>query len=319
TGRWRWRAPAAGGADGLALYGSAVRGWGVAEPDAHVPARPARGRLYADDDGQPAVVPAPGADRDGRAGWRLAGEVLPPAPAGDPGRGGGDQSPRDRAAASVPGAGRRRAVARAPGRWRPVRARVGGPLRHPAGRRLRPHRHSSGPVDPGVLRRLPARAGGRRGVRQQPVRHQRPRPSGAAGARLRPRPDVDAGGAPAEQPGRVRVGRRPVPGAPHRPALARRAGAARRGAAARRDLRARCRGLERALSRVLAMAPPAGESAGFMSRRGSMMRHPMLRAAALLLLVFALPVLAANGGMTLEQLATLRTVTQATVSPDGGR
>ena len=50
-----------------------------------------------------------------------------------------------------------------------------------------------------------------------------------------------------------------------------------------------------------------------------MMRHPMLRAAALLLLVFALPVLAANGGMTLEQLATLRTVTQATVSPDGGR
>src|SRR5690606_31902549 len=115
TGRWRWRAPAAGGADGLALYGSAVRGWGVAEPDAHVPARPARGRLYADDDGQPAVVPAPGADRDGRAGWRLAGEVLPPAPAGDPGRGGGDQSPRDRAAASVPGAGRRRAVARAPG------------------------------------------------------------------------------------------------------------------------------------------------------------------------------------------------------------
>src|SRR5690606_19224708 len=50
-----------------------------------------------------------------------------------------------------------------------------------------------------------------------------------------------------------------------------------------------------------------------------MIRLTLLRSATQMMHVFAQPVLAANGGMTLEQLATLRTVTQATVSPDGGR
>ena len=50
------------------------------------------------------------------------------------------------------------------------------------------------------------------------------------------------------------------------------------------------------------------------------MRHPMLRAAGLLLLLLgAVPALAASAGLTLEQLATVRTVTQAAISPDGSR
>lgn len=48
------------------------------------------------------------------------------------------------------------------------------------------------------------------------------------------------------------------------------------------------------------------------------MRHPILRAAGLwLLLALAAPVLAADGGLTLEQVAKIRSVTQASVSPDG--
>src|SRR5512138_363661 len=48
------------------------------------------------------------------------------------------------------------------------------------------------------------------------------------------------------------------------------------------------------------------------------MRHPTLRVIGLLLFLCAVPALAASG-LTLEQLATLRTVTHAAVSPDGGQ
>ena len=48
------------------------------------------------------------------------------------------------------------------------------------------------------------------------------------------------------------------------------------------------------------------------------MRHPLLRAAGLLLLcVLAWPALAASQGMTLEQVAKVRAVSQAAISPDG--
>mgnify|MGYP001423391636 CR=1 FL=1 len=48
------------------------------------------------------------------------------------------------------------------------------------------------------------------------------------------------------------------------------------------------------------------------------MRHSMLRAAGLwLLLALAVPALAAAGGLTLEQVAKIRSVTQASISPDG--
>ena len=48
------------------------------------------------------------------------------------------------------------------------------------------------------------------------------------------------------------------------------------------------------------------------------MRHPLLRAAGLLLLcVLVLPALAASQGMTLEQVAKVRAVGQAAISPDG--
>lgn len=48
------------------------------------------------------------------------------------------------------------------------------------------------------------------------------------------------------------------------------------------------------------------------------MQHPVLRAAGLLLLcVLAWPVLAASQGMTLEQVAKVRAVSQAAISPDG--
>ncbi|MDH5832494.1 S9 family peptidase [Luteimonas kalidii] len=48
------------------------------------------------------------------------------------------------------------------------------------------------------------------------------------------------------------------------------------------------------------------------------MRHPMLRAAGLLLLLaLVLPASAAGGGLTLEQIAKTRAVTQAAISPDG--
>src|SRR5690606_21254310 len=66
----------------------------------------------------------------------------------------------------------------------------------------------------------------------------------------------------------------------------------------------------------LAMAARAGESSGFMSVRGSRMRHRMRVAGLLLLFLLAVPALAA-GGMTLEQIAKTRTVTGAAISPDG--
>ena len=48
------------------------------------------------------------------------------------------------------------------------------------------------------------------------------------------------------------------------------------------------------------------------------MRHPILRATGLsLLLVLVGPVLAANGGMTLRQVAEVRAAGQASISPDG--
>ena len=48
------------------------------------------------------------------------------------------------------------------------------------------------------------------------------------------------------------------------------------------------------------------------------MRHPMLRAAGLLLLLMlAAPALAAGTGLTLEQIAKIRAVSQASASPDG--
>jgi len=48
------------------------------------------------------------------------------------------------------------------------------------------------------------------------------------------------------------------------------------------------------------------------------MRHSMLRAVGLwLLLALAVPALAAGGGLTLEQIAKIRSVTQASISPDG--
>ncbi|WP_146384088.1 alpha/beta hydrolase family protein [Luteimonas marina] len=50
------------------------------------------------------------------------------------------------------------------------------------------------------------------------------------------------------------------------------------------------------------------------------MRHPIVRAVGLLLLLaLALPALAANGGLTLEQIAKTRAVTGASVSPDGSQ
>ena len=47
------------------------------------------------------------------------------------------------------------------------------------------------------------------------------------------------------------------------------------------------------------------------------MHHPVLRAAALLLLALAWPAIAASQGMTLEQVAKTRAVSQAAISPDG--
>ena len=48
------------------------------------------------------------------------------------------------------------------------------------------------------------------------------------------------------------------------------------------------------------------------------MRFPLSRAAGLLLLlVLALPAFAAGGGLTLEQIATIRAVSHAGISPDG--
>src|SRR5690606_20542788 len=84
-------------------------------------------------------------------------------------------------------------------------------------------------------------------------------------------------------------------------------------------LPARRHGMGRTLRPALAIAPAGGESCRFMPERGSTMRHWTLRAAGLLLLLACtLPALARDG-LTLEQLATVRTVTQAALSPDGSR